>query len=168
MFWKSRCLNHRVRRLVFAGNKLRLDVDTILYALQPLGGHRFRNPNQGTLVTVELDSHQNPVRLFEVTVGGDEETYTTAEAAKPILAVLDEYVGVYRSAELDASYTVARDRDHLVLTARKDIREDLEPTIRDGFNSGLGHLWFQRSGPRAIVRFVLNGERVRAMPFEKR
>lgn len=150
--------SRRIRRLVFTGGKLRVDVDTVLYALQPLDGVRFRNPNQGTTLTLRGD------QLLEENSAGIGTVYTRVSPAAPDPA---KFTGTYHSDELSVSYRLRLADRVLRLTGPKDLAEELEPVLATGFNSGLGHLWFEFDGQGRPSGFVLSGERVRGLRFRR-
>jgi CubicO group peptidase (beta-lactamase class C family) len=154
----------RVRRIVIAGGKLREDVDTVQYALHIDDDGRFRNQNLGTNVTIRMEGGR-PAELIEETRDGARAVYRAASGWKP--KNLSPFEGRYRSDEIDNVFEFRVENGTLVLRARKDIREELEPTIENGFGSGLGHFQFAFDSAGRATGVMLSGERVRGVSFVK-
>jgi hypothetical protein len=154
----------RVRRIVIGGGKLREDVDTNQYALQIEGPGRFSNQNLGTHVRVRMDGGR-PVELTEESLDGVKTVYRAVSNWQP--SDLRAFEGRYLSDEVDNVFEFRVENGTLILRARKDLYEELEPTIENGFNSGLGHFQFAMDAERRITAVRLSGERVRGVAFVK-
>lgn len=100
----------------------------------------------------------------------DEDPEPEAAAPAPSEAELQEYVGEYRSPELDTSYDLAVEDGRLVATHWRNPPSALVPSGPDAF---AGDQWwfpevrFRRDAAGEVIGFAVNGGRVRNLVFER-
>ncbi|MEK7832667.1 MAG: serine hydrolase domain-containing protein [Acidobacteriota bacterium] len=81
---------------------------------------------------------------------------------------LAEYIGVYYSEELDATYRVVIEDGKLFIKARNATRASLVPRPKDEFRQ-LGTIFsFARNDQKQVTGFALNGGRARGIRFVKK
>ncbi len=95
----------------------------------------------------------------------DTVTFTRAVSAALATAKLAEYVGDYRSPEVDATHTWKVEKGQLVAYANDRRLGVLEPSYTDGFTRGSAVIDVQRDAKGRITGFVLEAGRVRHLRF---
>lgn len=90
-----------------------------------------------------------------------------APAANLTAGELDAYAGVYASDEAEATFTIARDGDALVLKRRPDTVMRLTVREKDTFEAPLGRIRFVRDGAGGITELSVATGRVFDMRFRK-
>jgi len=128
----------------------------------PLGGGRFRS-GSGTEIRFEGDAAA-PSRMIVVTTG-ETVTYTRADTAALTPAKLAEYVGSYRSEEVEATHMWRVEKGQLVVYVNDRRQGVLEPTYKDGFTRGGSVIDVQRDAKGRITGFVVEAGRVRHLRF---
>jgi hypothetical protein len=107
--------------------------------------------------------------LTEARGGGRPVSYERRYEAQP--KTLIDYVGTYRSDELDVPYQIISDGTKLWLKRMKYKPTALAPTIQDCFltpvNNSEAHLEFERDGQGHVTGFLLNIGRVRHLRFSR-
>ena len=111
---------------------------------------------------------------------GKIETFAAVPTFAPLPAQLDEYAGVYSSAEIDPLYElkvenvhVARsdppdpDQPRLVLHRLKNDPDPLRPVARDFFAASVGKIRFTRNAKGEVDGFLLSTGRVNNLRFIK-
>jgi CubicO group peptidase (beta-lactamase class C family) len=88
-------------------------------------------------------------------------------AVKPSNGELEGYAGIYTSDEAEATFTIALDRDALVLKRRPDTVMRLAATGADTFDAPLGGIRFIRDAAGKIVELSVATGRVFDMRFRK-
>jgi hypothetical protein len=96
------------------------------------------------------------------------DVYERVEPAWPTAAQLKELAGRYVSDEIEATFTVGVDGDHLVLRRRPDTTIALTPVHADGFSSSLGFfVVFERDASKRVTALTLTHERVWNLRFAR-
>jgi len=106
------------------------------HVLEPIGGNRFADPITGATVTFSSsDSAMKATATYNnaVTFAG-----TRIEALHLDEKALAAYAGVYKSAELDATYKLSLENGSLMLRVGWDPAIKLEPIIKNEFTVGGG------------------------------
>jgi CubicO group peptidase (beta-lactamase class C family) len=130
----------------------------------PLGGGRFR-AGSGTEVRFEPDDAA-PARMI-VRTTGDSVIYTRAGMVQLTPAQLAEYVGDYRSDEVEATHSWKVEKGQLVAYSDGRRLGVLEPSYKDGFTRGGSVIDVQRDGTGRITGFVVEAGRVRHLRFTR-
>ena len=94
-------------------------------------------------------------------------SFVRAEAVAPGEKKLNEYVGRYYSAALDATYEFSVKEEKLVLKFRNTAPKNLLPTVKDSFSAGGMNYVFTHDARQNINGFVLNDVigRIRKISF---
>jgi CubicO group peptidase (beta-lactamase class C family) len=119
------------------------------HVLAPVEGNRFEDPiNGGTVAFSESNGRKTAAVTYNnaITFAGTRiEDFHLDETA------LAAYAGVYRSAELDATYKLSLESGSLVLRVGWDPAIKLEPIVQDEFTAGGGlTLVFRRDSANHI------------------
>jgi hypothetical protein len=127
-------------------------------ASAPTMQYRFETAPSGIRQVIETAGSTRPV------------AYAAIKPACPTAVELDAYAGDYRSSELDARYTVARQAERLVLMRRKYGAVHLTPTVVDGFVAEEADpspyaITFERDRHGTVVGFRLTSGRNRNLVF---
>jgi CubicO group peptidase (beta-lactamase class C family) len=131
-------------------------------ALVPLSDSRFVAIEGGR--TVEFDGGS---RVTIVAPNGTSETYARVEPAKPTLAAIGEYAGVYTSADAEVTMTAVVEGGELKLKRRPDTVVVLRPLYADAFAGSLGTILFRRGPSGAVIGLSVVVDRVWNMPFDR-
>ncbi|HUE43482.1 MAG TPA: hypothetical protein VMP12_07940, partial [Candidatus Sulfotelmatobacter sp.] len=78
-----------------------------------------------------------------------------------------EYVGDYRSAELDPVYRIVEESEKLMLKRLKHDAQALTAVGPDLFQLEVGTIQFERDGKKNVVKMKLSTGRIRDLEFEK-
>jgi hypothetical protein len=121
------------------------------HVLQPLERNRFHDPIIGGTVSF---SDSNCVMKATVTYNN----VTTFDGARIVDLHLDDtalaaYAGVYKSAELDATYTLSVEKGKLLLRLGWDPAIELRPVVPNEFNGSGVTLVFRRDKSDRISGF---------------
>ena len=140
--------------------------------------------NQFHLLISPVDFTFLPVKAgapLEFTIkqeDGKIETFSATQPFTPVPAQLDEYAGVYSSAEIDPLYELKvqhvhgvggdpaeQDELHLVLLRPKNDLDILRPIAHDFFAASVGKIRFTRDAKGNIDGFLLSTGRVVKLRF---
>ena len=81
---------------------------------------------------------------------------------------LAEFVGRYRSEELDVDWAVAQnERGALTLARRRVPPQPMMPSFADGFSSQPGSIRFTRDAAGRVTGFLLTSGRIRHIRFDR-
>jgi len=108
-----------------------------------------------------------PLRLMVKQGDGKPEAYQAMPAFAPSASELSSCVGPYYSEEIEPVYVIKVDDGKLVLHRLKNQPDTLRPITRDLFAGSVGIIRFTRNAQGQVSGFVLNGNRVRNMRFQK-
>jgi len=151
--------------------RIRLVGDTLFTAgggerarIIPLGGGRFRSGES------ELRFEGNgaaPSRMI-VRTPGDSVTFTRADTVALTPTQLAEYVGSYRSDEVETTQIWRIEKGQLVVYANDRRLGTLEPTYKDGFTRGGGNVIdVTRDAKGRITGYLVESGRVRHLRFTR-
>ena len=115
----------------------------------------------------EASKPGGPLRMILKGSEGKPEVFEAVPAFTPTASELSSYVGSYYSEELEPIYAVKVDDGKLTLHRLKNKPDALRPIARDLFAGSAGSLRFKRDAQGQVSGFVLNGDRVRNMRFQK-
>jgi hypothetical protein len=87
--------------------------------------------------------------------------------SRPPPSELSSCVGFYYSEEIEPVYVMKIEGDQLVLHRLKYKPDTLRPITRDLFAGSIGSIRFTRNAQDQVSGFVLNGDRVRNVRFQK-
>jgi CubicO group peptidase (beta-lactamase class C family) len=138
--------------------------------LTPLASDRFRIGDLPIELVFAPAKGAAPRRLTWRDV--DDEVYVTVPGFDPAKVRRTEYVGTYRSEELDTCFTLSMKGDELVVRGWRDEFGPLRPLVTDGFSLRPPDLppafvRFTR-GPRGdVTGFTLSTERCESIRFVK-
>src|SRR6185503_10252636 len=110
--------------------------------------------------------------LMRVQRGADKPvTFEAVQLVTPTAAQLGEYVGDYRSDEIQVTYRIVLDGGRLYLRHENEFKDipknPLEPTVSDAFMvRGIG-IQFTRDPRKRVASFTLNAGRVKNIRFVK-
>lgn len=128
------------------------------------GNGTFNVPNSSSTLTFTGDSSTAQLELF--TEGAGKSTYQKVTKMVLPAANLEEYKGIFYSAELDTKYEVfIKDSSLQVKRPRYDDVK-VEPLLKDIF-TGNFIIRFQRNKKDKIEGFYLSAGRVRNLYFER-
>lgn len=128
------------------------------------GNSTFNVPNSSSTLTFTGDSSTALLELF--TEGAGKSTYQKVTKMVLPAAKLEEYKGIFYSAELDTKYEVfIKDSSLQVKRPRYDDIK-VEPLLKDIFTGNL-IIRFQRNKKDKIEGFYLSAGRVRNLYFER-
>ncbi|MGH7575665.1 MAG: serine hydrolase domain-containing protein [Longimicrobiales bacterium] len=129
----------------------------------PVTAERFRGAGEVRGLSVELTSNG-----FHLTPAlGSPSTFNRVQRVSPSASVIAQYVGRYRSDELNVTYAVDARDGRLWLDRSVNRAEELAPMIADEFSAGSLMLAFLRDERGAVVGFRLNAGRVQNLTFTK-
>jgi CubicO group peptidase (beta-lactamase class C family) len=161
LYWNAR--DAIARRFVFENGSLKAQTGPQqTTTLKSIGNRRFVPDGQPQTLIV-FDSNR-------VTIGpetGSGDTFDRVEPFAPTPAQLDAFAGVYRSDEIESTYTIVIKDGGLRLERMKSSPSALEPLVADTFSSQPGVIRFTRDAAGAVTGFVLEAGRVRGMKFWK-
>jgi CubicO group peptidase (beta-lactamase class C family) len=158
----------RVISIVREGDRLSGDISAgTMQTLTPTGEHEFLvAETKARVVFAKLDSGK--AAQYTVELDGERRVYQRLDAADEVPPTLPDYIGRYRSDELDMSCAVQVDEGRLVVLHRRHGEIPLRPVARDRFSgSNLGALQFERDSGGKITGFKLTTGRVRDLRFER-
>ena len=145
--------------------------------LAPLSERRFYFTDVPD-VRIEFTAEQDaPASGLSLTTGGRVYDYQRMEVIPLNAEELPQYAGRYYSPELDSTWVLAMQEDHLVINCRKHVEGKLSPVSRDFFHAdwqpamSYPHrflLVFERDPDGTITALRLTGDTVRRMKFERR
>src|SRR5258705_173912 len=92
---------------------------------------------------------------YTVEIDGERRAYRRLDAADEVPPNLPDYIGHYRSQELETSWSVQVKEGKLVLQHRRQGEIPLRPSSRDRFSGGsnLGSLQFERDSGGKVTGF---------------
>jgi CubicO group peptidase (beta-lactamase class C family) len=135
--------------------------------LKPLSDTRFRSVDLPIEIRFESQG-TGGMRVIEAPESGAKPVvYERAEEFKPTPSELAEYVGQYRSDEIEPVYRIAVRDGKLVLERLKSSQSPLEPAIRDLFTNPIGNIRFVRDGQGKVMGFILNRGRILNFRFRR-
>ncbi|MFN0178221.1 MAG: serine hydrolase [Gemmatimonadales bacterium] len=145
-----------------SGGNLTASIGGPTITLTHLGDGRFWHPASGEF-------------RFERTSGGYEVTqfadawrrYRPEPATPDAAAPLTDYVGEYRSPELEVTYRIEAEGTRLVLHSRPADRLSFQPAYRDGFRSTGTTIRFLRGPTGRVTGFGVYAGRARDVRFER-
>jgi CubicO group peptidase (beta-lactamase class C family) len=159
--WRNTTLGE-VRRTRLRGDTLMLGAGN-LAQLVPLGAGRFRVGRTNTELTFD-GSSGTPTRLRVRTRTGTI-LYSRVPVQPLTTQQLAEYVGEYRSDEIETTNSFAADSGRLVVTRAGRRAGMFEPVSRDLFVGPGGVVEFARDARGRVVSFTLQAGRVRNLRF---
>jgi len=158
-----------IRRVFLQGGNLRWSpaATGAGVELRPLDATRFRPAGQAGEIRFE-PAGKGGLRCVEVPDGGAKPTvFEPTEEYKPTPAQLKDYVGEYRSAEIEPVYSIVERDGRLILERLKSRPSNLQPAIRDLFMGPLGSMRFIRDAKGQVTGFILNRGRILNFRFSK-
>jgi CubicO group peptidase (beta-lactamase class C family) len=151
----------RTREIRVAGDTLQLVLGEEQRNLIPLGKGRFRVAGSSTEYVLDGRTARRIVADEPVL------TFTRVDATKP--AKLDEFVGIFYNAEVEADLTLTVSDGRLRYAMRhQDVPTSLEPVFRDTFADGGLFFRFQRDSRGRVTGVTTHWDRVWEMLYTKR
>jgi hypothetical protein len=127
----------------------------------------------GIPVTVEFVADSvAPARAIRIRVGSELRAEAVRfTAATPAMETLRQYAGSYYSQELDVTWPMVIEGDHIALrnsaSALVDISGKLEPALPDAFTAGGGLIRFTRDSAGGVTGYEVSASRMRGIRFER-
>lgn len=139
------------------------------YFIEKTEENSFQIPDNDDIRFVfgKLDGLTGEALELIVFQGGGKSVATRKAEVDNSDVVLADYPGSFFSKELDETYTLSVEGDHLEVQVRNNPPLRLSPNGKDVFASPLGVFRFQRKG-KQIAGFELDSGRVTNLKFEKR
>ena len=156
-----------IRRIVLRDGSLRAQLGSRSVEMWPLSEIRFRPVGQAGEVRFE-PAVGAAMRLISVPDSGAKATvYERAVEFKPAPTQLQDYVGLYRSDEIEPVYRMGIQDAKLVFDRLKSKTVQLEPAIKDLFTSSEGSIRFTRNAQGKVTGSILNSGRILNFRFNK-
>jgi CubicO group peptidase (beta-lactamase class C family) len=133
--------------------------------LVPLGGGRFRT-GTGPALEIRFEPESAPTQLT-VRTPNFSTTFTRADTVALDKAKLAEYVGDYRSDEVEVTHTWKIEKDSLAVYAGYRRLGALSPQYKDGFTLGGSLVDVVRDKKGRITGYVVQSGRVRNLRFTR-
>jgi hypothetical protein len=159
---KSRSL----RKLVVKDGALGWDVGDEVIPLHAITNDKFQigdypaemdfSAAKGGLLSMQMGTPGEKMRQFEQLAA-----FTLADKQRA------EYVGNYRSVEIDPVYRIVEENGKLVLKRLKHDPEVLTAVAPDLFQAEIGSVQFQRDAKKNLVGMKLSTGRIRDLEFAK-
>jgi hypothetical protein len=158
----------RVITISYTNGELKGDVVAgRLRALMPVTTNEFILAESGERLTFELPETGKALR-YTLLADDSRRTYHRTTGEGPAKLKLDDYVGIYRSEELEVACTVLVKDGGLSLKHRRHGELALRAASTDTFTSStIGRLRFQRNAEGQIAGFQVNTGRVRNLVFTR-
>jgi hypothetical protein len=133
--------------------------------MTPIGEHEFLvDETKARVVFAKLDSGK--AAQYTLELDGERRVYERLDPADEVPPILSDYVGQYRSDELEISCAIQVKDGRLVLQHRRQGEIPLRPVARDRFGgSDLGSLQFERDSGGKVTSFKVTTGRVRNLQF---
>src|ERR1700692_2726669 len=137
------------------------------YEMNALSENDFRLATAPIDFKFEAPKPGGPLRLI-VKHGEDKpEVFEAVSPFTPSTSELSSCVGFYYSEEIEPIYVMKIDDGKLVLHTLKNKPDTLRPITPDLFAGSIGTIRFKRNAQHQVSEFVLNGDQVRNMRFQK-
>lgn len=118
-------------------------------------------------MTFEAGPAGAPVRMTESDGTSKPRLWEAAPAFAPKPADLEAYAGTYHSDEIDMTYTIAVEKDRLVVKFRPAQRLELTPVYPEAFEARTSVIRFTRDASGAVDGFQIYAGRVRHLRFNR-
>jgi hypothetical protein len=133
--------------------------------LRRVGANQFRDLGTGTIT---FESSGGGMKATLVTDGGIFFAGDRVEAPHLGQTDLGAYAGLYKSTELDATYELLIDQEHLLLRIRGNRPQELTAIAPDEFESGdFGTLVFRRDTNHRVRGLSVFTVNARDVGFER-
>ena len=154
------------RKLVVKDGGLGWDVGDEVIPLHAVTNDRFLigeypaemqfSPGKNGLLSMKMGTPGEKMRAFEQLA-----PYTLSDKQRA------EYMGNYRSAEIDPVYRIVEDNGKLVLKRLKHDPQPLTAVAPDLFQAEMGAVQFQRDAKKNVVGMKVSTGRIRDLEFAK-
>ena len=141
------------------------------FELAPVSDSRFRMLGPPIDVSVVFD-RPKPDAGLRMLIQPEESTQPASlrssdgvQAHSP--RQLNDYVGEYRSREIDPVYRIVVKENGLALLRLKSSSDKLTPAVKDYFRASVGSLHFVRNPGGIVSGFLLNTGRIQNFQFTK-
>lgn len=147
--------------------KLVGEVSGLSFQLVATGSTRFKAIETPYDVQIDVEqSHHEDIPKLAVRIEGGKPAWYLKIRTIPIApSQLADYVGDYRSDEVNTTYRILLDEGQLFLRRGYADREVLGPVTQDLFTSGFMDLQFERAEQDRVCGFRLGAGRVRDLWF---
>ncbi|MBI5386175.1 MAG: serine hydrolase [Verrucomicrobia bacterium] len=166
---KYRGNSGRVISVVREGDVLKGNISAgSMQTLTPTAEHEFLvAETKARVVFAKLESGQ--AGQYSVELDGEKRTYQRLAPADDVPPNLPDYVGKYRSEELDLVCAVELKEGRLVVQHRRQGEIPLRPASRDRFDAtDMGLIQFERDSGGKVNGFKVTTGRVRNLRFDRR
>jgi len=158
----------RVISIVREGDHLQGDITAgTVQTLTPTAEHEFFvAETKARVIFAKLDSGK--ASQYTVEMDGERRDYQRLDAADEVPPTLPDYIGHYRSEELEMICVVEVKEGRLLLQHRRHGEIPLRPAARDRFSgSNFGSLQFERDSGGKVTGFKVTTGRVRNLQFDR-
>ena len=145
----------------------RLVDSTTGQTLIPLSATKFQYQGSPGTLSVLNGKPGEPAQLRYETPNSRPTEFISVPRDLPNAARLAEYLGTYRSPELNAVWQVRLERDTLRFGQRSEGGNVMRPIYRDGFSLGGETIRFERDKRGKVTGLVIYAGRVRHLRFVK-
>jgi len=155
-----------LRKVVLKDGGLGLDVGDEVLPLHAITSDRF----QIAEYPVEMQFSAGMGGLLSLRMGTPGEKMNPYEQLAPYTLPVQqqkEYVGNYRSAEIDPVYRIVEENGRLMLKRLKHDAEAMTAAGPDLFQAEIGTIQFERDGKKTVVKMKLSTGRIRDLEFAK-
>jgi hypothetical protein len=157
---------HEIRKVVLKDGELGLDVGDEVLPLRAITNERFQiaeypvetqfSAGTGGLLSLRMGTPGEKMKLYEQLA-----PYTLPDQQRK------QYVGNYRSTEIDPLYRIVEENGKLILKRFKHDAETLTAAGPDLFQAEIGTIQFERDGKKTVVKMKLSTGRIRDLEFAK-
>ena len=135
--------------------------------LQPIAPDVFRVPDSGVDIHFTMPNGKNPVRAQATSEYSMPQTFEMLPSFTLQPDVIPEYLGSYRSDEIEPIYNLISDQGTLILRRLKHGPEVLEAVAPDLFVTDLGTVRFFRNSQHRVAGMLLSTDRVYKLRLTK-
>jgi hypothetical protein len=163
-YWDAQ--TREIRKVVLKDGALGLDVGDEVLPLHAITNDRF----QIAEYPVEMQFSAGSAGALSLRMGTPGEKMKLYERLAPYTlpdAQRKDYVGNYRSTEIDPVYRIVEENSKLMLRRLKHEPETLMAVAPDLFQAEVGTIQFVRDGKKNVVNMKLSTGRIRDLEFSK-
>lgn len=106
-------------------------------------------------------------RLYSIGATGDSTLFVRMEGSALTPTAMQAYMGEYYSGETESTFIIRIKNNQLVLIQEPSHEFELSATYKDGFESPIGSIFFERDKQHKILRMKISIARARKIQFDK-
>jgi len=164
-------INGAIWKLYVKDHSLVAELDNSSVRFGAVSANEFRSIGAPVQATLRFENGQKATMLVQR--GADKTiAFESVQLVTPTPPQMAEYIGEYRSDEVQASYKVILEDGRLYLRHENEYKDypknPLQPTTSDSFKVQVLNIHFNRDTNRQISSFSLNAGRVKNIKFVKK